>query len=313
MAVARSLLRPLAASARVGVRALSSEAAEPAVKLWARVVRFEAADTNDEHFGVLSDDGATARIVTQGADGKTTIADAPSPVSAVRPPVEPSVLYGVGLNYRDHAAETGMESRPDHPVVFLKATSTVIGHDQLIVVPRCCSDPPEVDYEGELAVVIGKPARNVSKEDALSYVLGYTIANDVTARRWQGMKGGKQWARGKSFDTFCPLGPVLVHPSLLPDPQDLHITTRLNGDVVQSASTSSMVHSVAHIISHLSQGTTLPPGTVILTGTPSGVGYAQDPPRYLRAGDIVEVEISGIGTLRNRVAEETDIEGELRV
>lgn len=161
-----------------------------------------------------------------------------------------------------------------------------------------------MDYEAELAVVIGREALNVSKEDALDYVLGYTCANDVTARRWQGKKGGGQWARGKSFDTFAPLGPWVVPAKLIPDPQALRIRTILNGKVVQDGNTSDMHFGVAELIEFLSQGTTLHPGTVILTGTPAGVGYTQDPPVFLKAGDTVEVEIEGVGKLTNPVMEQ---------
>ena len=158
-----------------------------------------------------------------------------------------------------------------------------------------------MDYEGELAVVIGKPARDVSEKEALNYVLGYTVSNDISARRWQIQGGGGQWCRGKGFDTFCPLGPSLLTPDELGDPQKLHIQTRLNGEVMQDSNTSHMIHSVASLIAFLSQDTTLLPGTVILTGTPSGVGSARDPRIFLKDGDIIEVEIEKIGVLRNPV------------
>jgi len=276
-------------------------------------LRFEEDPSGAEHFGVLEDSGREARLVTRGADGSVSLSDQRLKVQAVLPPVDPVFVYGVGLNYKAHAAETGMQSPPRHPVAFAKAVTSVIGHEQLIVIPQCCSEPAEVDFEGELAVVIGRPARDVSPADALSYVMGYTIANDVTARRWQGKKGGGQWLRGKSFDTFCPLGPFLVPAGKVPDPQALTLETRLNGEVVQRASTADMIFPVAEIISHLSQGTTLVPGTVILTGTPEGVGHARDPPRFLAAGDVVEVEIEGLGVLRNRVAAETGRPGELKL
>jgi 2-keto-4-pentenoate hydratase/2-oxohepta-3-ene-1,7-dioic acid hydratase in catechol pathway len=276
------------------------------------MVRFETPD-GQEHFGVLSDEqNGLAKIVERGPGGGFVLAEDEAEVSVILPPVQPTAVYAIGLNYAKHAGEAGLE-RPRYPIVFLKAPSSCIGHEQFIVVPKVCQEPPEVDFEGELAVVIGKPARDVSEADALKHVLGYTIANDVSARRWQGKRGGGQWCRGKSFDTFCPLGPFLVPSSQVPDPQALKIQTRVNGEVMQDASTADMLFPVAELISFLSQGTTLLPGTVILTGTPEGVGYAQLPPRYLGRGDVVEVSIDGLGVLRNRVAEQGDSPDEFRV
>lgn len=162
----------------------------------------------------------------------------------------------------------------------------------------------QVDYECELAVVIGKRCKNVSVEDALDYVLGYTCANDVSARDWQKGHGGGQWVKGKSFDTFCPLGPILVTADRIPDPQILPIRTLLNGEVRQESYTGDMIFSVAQLISFLSGSTTLLPGTVILTGTPEGVGMAAKPPRFLKQGDELVVEITGIGMLHNTVVDE---------
>ncbi len=215
------------------------------------------------------------------------------------PPVEPVNVYCIGLNYRDHATEAGLPL-PESPVVFMKPTTAVIGPGEPIRIPACCRLGPEVDYEAELAVVIGRPCRNVSEAEALECVLGYTAANDVSARRWQKHNGG-QWVRGKSFDTFCPLGPVLVTRDEIPDPQELKVRTVLNGRTVQDGTTRDMVFSVARIISFLSQDTTLLPGTVILTGTPAGVGFVRNPPLFLQPGDTVTVEIEGIGPLTNPV------------
>jgi 2-keto-4-pentenoate hydratase/2-oxohepta-3-ene-1,7-dioic acid hydratase in catechol pathway len=161
-----------------------------------------------------------------------------------------------------------------------------------------------VDYECELAVVIGRAARNVSRGEALDYVLGYTCANDVSARDWQKAGGGGQWCRGKTFDTFCPLGPVLVTPDTIRDPNALAIRTRLNGQIVQDCNTSDMIFDVPTLIAFLSGSTTLFPGTVILTGTPHGVGMARNPPVWLQDGDTVTVEIEGIGALTNPVRRE---------
>lgn len=217
-------------------------------------------------------------------------------------PVIPRQILCIGLNYRKHAEETKAKI-PEHPVLFFKNVNAVQDPGQPIVLPRTLRSD-SVDYEGELAVVIGRDARNVSEGQALSYVLGYTVANDVSARDWQKNGGGGQWCRGKSFDTFAPLGPVLVTADRLTDPQALGITTRIGDEVLQDSTTADMIFSVAKIISFLSASTTLPAGTVILTGTPSGVGMARTPQRWLVPGDVVRVTIAGIGTLENPVIEE---------
>lgn len=214
-------------------------------------------------------------------------------------PVIPPNILCVGLNYCEHAKEADLQI-PKRPVLFLKATSTLTGSEAPVVLP---SISYQVDWEGELAIVIGKTALNVPESEALEFVLGYTCANDLSARDWQ-MHLDAQWCRGKSFDTFCPLGPVLVTADEIPDPNVLALETRLNGETMQSANTSDMIFSVKHIVSYLSQGMTLLPGTVILTGTPHGTGMAQDPPRFLRPGDICEVAIAGIGVLRNTFVSE---------
>jgi len=218
-------------------------------------------------------------------------------------PVEPRAIYGIGLNYREHAAEMGSEL-PEHPVVFMKSPSSVLNPEEPILLPRHLHSD-QVDYECELAVVIGRKCKNVSVEDALSYVLGYTCANDVSARDWQKFHGGGQWIKGKSFDTFCPLGPILVTADRIPNPQILPIRTILNGEVRQESFTGDMIFSVAELIAFLSGSTTLMPGTVILTGTPPGVGVAATPQRFLKAGDEVVIELTGIGRLSNPVLAET--------
>ena len=214
-------------------------------------------------------------------------------------PVIPSNIFCIGLNYREHAKESGL-AIPEQPVVFMKPTSTLLDPGEPIPIPACSDPQGEVDYECELAVVIGRAARNVSKEDALDYVRGYTAANDVSARKWQTVVGG-QWIRGKSFDGFCPLGPTLVTADEIPDPQVLGIRTTLNGQVVQEHTTGDMIFTVAELISFLSQDTTLLPDTVILTGTPQGVGFARKPPIWLKPGDKVVVELEKIGQLINPV------------
>jgi 2-keto-4-pentenoate hydratase/2-oxohepta-3-ene-1,7-dioic acid hydratase in catechol pathway len=225
-------------------------------------------------------------------------------VERILAPLEPRAILGIGLNYRSHAAETGA-AIPEHPVLFMKAPGAVQHPEAPIELPTTLASH-QVDYEGELAVVIGRTCRNVPRSEALGVVLGYTCANDVSARDWQKQPrlGGGQWCRGKSFDSFAPLGPCLVTAAAIADPQDLTLRTRLNGVTVQEASTADMIFPVAAIIEFLSASTTLLAGTVILTGTPSGVGMAADPPRWLRPGDTVEVEIDGIGVLRNPVIEE---------
>jgi len=218
-------------------------------------------------------------------------------------PVVPTVIYGIGLNYREHAAEMG-SPLPEYPVVFMKSITSLQNPSEPILLPRHLHSD-QVDYECELAVVIGRDCKNVSVEHALEYVLGYTCANDVSARDWQKDHGGGQWVKGKSFDTFCPLGPILVTADCIPNPQILPIRTVLNGQIRQESFTGDMIFSVAEIIAFLSGSTTLRAGTVILTGTPPGVGVAANPPRFLKHGDEVVVEITGIGRIQNSVLAES--------
>ncbi len=217
-------------------------------------------------------------------------------------PIEPTAIYCIGLNYREHAEEMG-SALPEYPVVFMKSTTTVCHPSDPILLPRHLHSD-QVDYEAELAVVIGKHCKNVAVEHALDYVLGYTCANDVSARDWQKSHGGGQWIKGKGFDTFCPLGPILVTAEQIPNPQILPLRGILNSQIRQESWTGDMIFSVAELISFLSGSTTLLPGTVILTGTPPGVGTAAKPPRFLKSGDEFTVEITGIGSLRNPVAAE---------
>jgi len=216
-------------------------------------------------------------------------------------PVEPRAILCIGLNYRLHVGEFGGEL-PKRPILFMKNPAAVAHPGDPILIPASCLEPPQVDYETELAVVIGRAARNVPAADALDYVLGYTIGNDVSARRWQKEWGGGQWVRGKSFDTFCPLGPALVTSEDIPDPQGLRLTCTLNGRLMQDGNTADMLFPVAELIAYLSEDTTLLPGTVIMTGTPSGVGFARNPPVFLAPGDVLSMTIEPIGTLVNSVA-----------
>ncbi len=218
-----------------------------------------------------------------------------SSITDFLPPVDPPNVIAIGANYIAHVKESDAEI-PKIPLVFIKTSNSVTGHDKDILLPK--NNPDAVDYEAELAVVIGKKTSYVTEEEAMDYVFGYTCANDVSARDVQ-LKIDTQWARGKSFDTFCPLGPFLVTD--INNPKELHVKLRLNGEQMQDQPVSDMIFSISRIISHLSAGITLYPGTVILTGTPSGVGMASNPPRYLKAGDVVEVEIDQVGILRNTV------------
>ena len=206
----------------------------------------------------------------------------------------PRVIWGVGLNYRDHAAETG-RPLPDVPTLFMKSPRAVIGHGDTIVVPPHVMQP---DYEGELAIVIGRTARDVSEVDAPSVVAGVTVAHDVSSRDHQFTTG--QWTWSKSFDTFCPLGPEVVSLDEI-DVGRLTIETRVSGEVMQASNTSELVFGVPQLVAWISRGCTLEAGDVIITGTPAGVGAARTPPRWLENGDVVEITIEGIGTLRNPV------------
>ena len=211
-------------------------------------------------------------------------------------PVDPPNVFAIGLNYRRHAEETGA-ALPDAPVIFIKANTSVATPNAPILLPKAA--PNEVDYEAELAIVIGRTARDVSPGEAFDCVLGFTCANDVSARDCH-LRLDKQWARGKSFDTFCPLGPVLVTPDQI-DPDQVGIRTVLNGKVMQDSNTGDMIFGCRELVSYLSHQFTLLPGTVICTGTPSGVGFARKPPVFLRDGDEVTIEIDGIGQLTNPV------------
>jgi acylpyruvate hydrolase len=227
------------------------------------------------------------------------LADAPEGIAlsdvrfdAVVP--QPRLVWAVGLNYRDHAAETG-RPLPEFPALFVKSPGSVVAHEDTIVIPPHVREP---DYEGEVAVVIGGVARDVDEADALDFVAGVTIAHDVSARDHQFVTGQFSWS--KSFDTFCPLGPVLVTPDEV-DVGALPLETRVNGEVMQSSNTSDLVFSIPKLVAWITQGLTLVPGDVILTGTPAGVGVARNPPRFLQDGDVVEISVGGVGVLRNRV------------
>ncbi|MDY0221973.1 MAG: fumarylacetoacetate hydrolase family protein [Desulfobacterium sp.] len=266
-----------------------------------QIIRFR--DSRGEIHTGCDFDGQTAAIITGDIFDRPLVTDRRIEVVERLAPMDPRAILCIGLNYKSHAAETGMET-PQYPVLFMKNPASVTGPDSPIVIPDCCSRKPEVDYEAELAVVMGRAAKNVTPEQALDHVFGYTCANDVSARRWQKHAGGGQFVRGKSFDTFCPLGPALFTKDEIPSPQTLDITLELNGRTMQQGNTWDMIFSVAQIISFLSQGTTLVPGTVILTGTPGGVGFTRKPPVFLKPGDVVRTTIGPMGTLVNQVAAE---------
>jgi len=257
--------------------------------------------------------GASVQLIKGDLFGSLELTPTVFETRQLLSPVEPPAIYCIGLNYKKHAAEAKLPI-PKLPVLFFKPPSSVIAHRETIVIPKVCQNAAEVDYEAELAVVIGKTCKNVSEDEALDFVMGYTICNDVSARRWQGKKGGGQWSRAKAFDSFCPLGPAVTPLQTLPpnlqDPGSasspgLAISTKLNGAVMQSSRTNDMIFSVSQIVSFLSQGTTLHPGTVIITGTPEGVGFAREPPVFLQHNDEVVVEIESIGQLCNPVEKES--------
>ncbi len=262
------------------------------------IIRYVSPDGHTGFAALQPDE--TARHIAGDIFGEYVVTNETVTVTKRLAPVAvPSAILGIGLNYREHAAESGAKV-PDYPILFFKSPGAVQNPGDPIRLPtHLISD--SVDYECELAVVIGKPCRDATPENALDYVLGYTCANDVSARDWQIKYGGSQWSRGKTFDTFCPLGPVLVTADAIPDPNALAIRTILNGETVQSHTTADMIFPVRELIAFLSADTTLLPGTVILTGTPQGVGMARTPPRYLRRGDTVIIEIDGIGRLENPV------------
>ena len=251
------------------------------------------------HYGARRPDGTPVRCTGDLYAGLRETGE-PAQIHKLLAPLQPTQILCIGLNYRRHAAEAEVAA-PERPVLFTKGINTLQNPGDPIEIPvRAASH--EVDYECELAVVIGKSCKNATVANALDHVLGYTCANDVSARDWQLKWGGGQWCRGKTFDTFSPLGPCLVTTDEIPDPQTLGIRTVLNGQTVQDWNTNDMIFSVARIIEFLSGSNTLPAGTVILTGTPHGVGMAAKPPRWLKPGDEVTIEIDRIGQLTNPVA-----------
>lgn len=267
-----------------------------------RIVKFLNKDGDTVHGTLGSIEERIAYRIVGDIYGEYEVTDRREDIVKFLSPVAPTMIIGLGLNYRKHAEETGVLC-PEIPVMFLKGINSVIGHEEYIILPKIGAG--QVDYEAELAVVIGKDAKNINQSEAMDYVLGYTCANDVSARDWQIEKQKKQWARGKSFDTFCPLGPCLVTKDELKNPNNLQISLFINGIRCQNSNTSDMVFYVPDIISNLSQSLTLLRGTVILTGTPQGVGFVRKPPVFLKEGDQVTVFIENIGYLMNYVRQES--------
>ena len=258
-----------------------------------RIVRFKD-EANKVQYGIV--EGKEIAVAKGDPIGglERTGTSVPLAGAKLLAPVEPVNVLCIGQNYKAHVEEGG-DKLPKAPILFMKTTTAVIGPEEPVVIPKIA--PTEVDYEAELALVIRKTARHVPESRAREYVLGYTCAHDVSARDCQRNDG--QWVRAKSFETFCPIGPWLETDL---NPLDVRVQGRLNGETMQDAPTSLMIFSIPFLISYLSRGMTLLPGTLLLTGTPSGVGFARKPPVYLKPGDVFEVEVEGVGVLRNPVA-----------
>lgn len=235
----------------------------------------------------------SARLVGLRSSGALLQRDA---VQLVSPVPRPGKVICIGLNYKDHAEESGMDL-PEAPLVFSKFSSCVVGPGVTVIIPP---GSVESDYEAELGVVIGRRATRISEQEAMGHVLGYVNVNDVTARDFQFADG--QWQRGKSSDTFCPVGEYIATTEEIPDPHKLRIQFRLNGQTLQDSNTDQLHFQIPKLVSYLSNFTTLEPGDVIATGTPPGVGFARKPPIYIKDGDLMEVEIEGLGVLANPVA-----------
>ena len=265
-----------------------------------KIIRFEDQSGNIQ-LGAEQEDGSVT-LIEGDLLGDFQDTGQVAEVGKLLAPIRPTDILCIGLNYRKHAEE-GKQAIPEYPVLFMKTSSAVQNPGDAIVLPRQLPSDA-VDYECELAVVIGRDCHNVSKDQALDYVLGYTCANDVSARDWQIQKGGSQWCRGKTFATFAPLGPCLVTADEIPNPNALGIKTILNDETMQDWSTDDMIFDVPTLIEFLSGSTLLAAGTVILTGTPHGVGAARTPPVFLQDGDVVTIEIEKIGALTNPVVAE---------
>ena len=268
-----------------------------------KIIRFVSKEQKILYGAYSPDHPDSAKIIEGDIFSTFKITSKEIQIKKLLAPISPVNILALGINYKKHGDETAI-AYPQQPMLFLKATTSIIGHEGPVILPA--AGPDHVDYEAELAIVIGKEAKNVMPEKAMDYILGYTCANDVSARDWQLELQNGQWARGKSFDTFCPLGPWIVTKEEIENPNDLGIRCIINGQTVQESRTSNMIFNVWQIISNLSRSLTLLPGTVILTGTPEGVGFTRQPALYLAAGDVVSIEIEKIGTLTNRVVREDE-------
>ncbi|KAH3673386.1 hypothetical protein WICPIJ_009838 [Wickerhamomyces pijperi] len=277
-----------------------------------RLVRFISTD-DKIHFGeaILSNGLTDSRLIesaykiTGDIFGSYEITSEELPVKKLLSPlssVQIPTVRMIGMNYRKHAIEINLPI-PQYPCLFYKPSSTINNPADPIVIPKVAQiEDAKVDYEAELVVVIGKSGKDIKEEDALDHVLGYTVGNDVSQRTWQIQRGGSQFSTGKMFDTWAPIGPAIVSPSLIPDPNSLNISSKINGEVRQNSNTEDAIFSVRHLISFLSQGTTLQPGDLIFTGTPQGVGSGFKPePKWLKDTDVAEIEIENIGTIQNFV------------
>lgn len=266
-----------------------------------KIIRFLSDVSPEPLIGILHSDGS-AEAIEGDLFGAWQPSGKRARIAKLLAPLQPPVILAIGLNFRAHALET-RQPIPEFPVLFMKSPWVVQNPWDPILIPTRLPST-KVDYEAELVVVLGKTCKNATRETAMDYVLGYTCGNDVTARDWQKSFGGNQWCRGKSFDTFAPLGPCIVTKDKIPDPQKLTLKAFVNGEVRQCSSTSDQIFGVADLIVFLSGSTTLPAGTAIFTGTPSGAGFARTPPVYLAPGDTVTIAIDGIGELTNPVARE---------
>jgi len=285
----------------VTYRLSASDEWRGAVRQESRLIDFEALGFTGTMRQLLASGRTAVDRVVRLAEESKAWREIDSDVVFGPPVPDPDKILCIGLNYREHARESGLEV-PSVPVVFAKFRNSLIGPGSAIELPAISQ---QIDYEGELAVVIGERCKNVPMAETLSVVAGYSILNDVSARDLQ--LEVSQWTVGKAIDTFAPMGPGIVPARLVSDPQQLNLTTRVNGQVVQRSSTSDMIFSVAQIIAHLTRSMTLEPGDIIATGTPSGVGFKRDPALFLEGGDVVEVEISSIGVLSNPVVQLSSI------
>ncbi|CAG9986892.1 unnamed protein product [Clonostachys byssicola] len=277
---------------------------------FSRLIRFLAKDGNIYYGDAILPSGVTdvgkavqARILNGNPFGKHELTEQVADVDSLLSPLAREHLKTVrclGLNYEQHAKETGTPI-PQYPILFFRPITSLNGPFDTIPIPAVARQFDGVDYECELAVVIGKDAYQVPESKALEYVAGYAVGNDISHREWQLRRGGSQWGFGKGFDGWAPFGPGIVSSKLIPDPQKLKISTKVNGETVQESNTADMIFSVAKIIAFLSQGTTLLPGDLIFTGTPQGVGEVRNPPLWLKNGDTVEVSLEGVGSCINKV------------